>query len=53
MRNSSTLISSMPIAHAGLERDRVDRETACPRRLAKAVREFANVLIRIPNHATP
>jgi hypothetical protein len=24
-----------------------------PVRLAKAVREFANVLTRIPNHATP
>ena len=52
MMNSSTLISSMPMlmpASSGI---------ACsgyglPRRLANAIREFAKVLTRMPNHATP
>jgi len=29
------------------------RGNALPFRLAKAVREFASVLMRMPNHATP
>ena len=40
-------------AHARLERNRVARDTGMPRRLANAVREFANVFTRMPNHATP
>ena len=52
IRNSSTLMSSMPtlipalsgIAYTG---------NGLPPRLANAVREFAKVLIRIPNQATP
>jgi hypothetical protein len=39
-------------AHAGLQRDRVGRE-GLPAALAKAVRELANVLTRMPNQATP
>ncbi len=50
--SSSTLMSIMPtlmpalsgIAWIGI---------ASPRRLANAVREFAKVLTRMPNHATP
>ena len=52
MMNSSTLMSSMPMlipASSGI---------ACsgyglPLRLANAMREFANVFTRMPNHATP
>ena len=40
-------------AHAGLQRDGVASGRACPRRLAKAVRELAKVLMRMPNQATP
>ena len=42
-----------PDAHAGLQRNRVARDTACPVRLANAVRELANVFTRMPNAATP
>ena len=52
MMNNSTLMSSMPMlipASSGI---------ACsgyglPVRLANAIREFAKVFTRIPNHATP
>ena len=40
-------------AHAGAQRNLHRSGTACPRRLANAVREFAKVLMRMPNHATP
>ena len=52
IRNSSTLISSMPMlmpAFSGI----AYTGKGLPARLAKAVRELAKVLIRIPNHATP
>ncbi len=41
-----------PDAHPRLERDR-ESGSGLPERLANAVREFACVLIRIPNQATP
>src|SRR5437867_8894335 len=52
MMRSSTLMSSMPTlmpARRGTEVTGM----ASPGRLAKAVREFANVLMRMPNQATP
>ena len=52
MMNSSTLMSSMPMlipASSGIECSGY----GFPRRLANAIREFANVLTRMPNHATP
>ena len=52
MMRSSTLMSSMPTlmpARRGMEYT----GKASPRRLAKAVRELANVLMRMPNQATP
>ena len=52
MMNSSTLISSMPMlmpASSGIECSGY----GFARRLANAIREFANVLTRMPNQATP
>ena len=52
IRKSSTLIRSMPMLmpdSSGIDETGKGR----PWRLAKAVREFASVLIRIPNQATP
>src|SRR5712692_1400883 len=52
MMSSSTLMRSMPTlmpARRGMEYT----GKASPRRLAKAVRELANVLMRMPNQATP
>ena len=40
-------------AHAGLERNGVDRDTACLCSPANAVRELAKVFTRMPNQATP
>jgi len=52
MMNSATLTSSMPMLHARLDRDRVDR-----RGLAREAREggagVGEGVMRIPNHATP
>src|SRR5262249_44563289 len=52
IRNSSTEISSMPIDMPALSGISYTGY-ASPLRLAKAVRELANVLMRMPNHATP
>jgi hypothetical protein len=52
MNSSSTEISIMPTlmpARSGISYT----GNALPVRLAKAVREFAKVLIRMPNQATP
>ncbi len=52
MMNSSTLISIIPMlipARSGISMI----GNGMARRLAKAVREFANVLIRMPYQATP
>ena len=52
MISSSTEISSMPMlmpAFSGIS----EIAYGLPRNAANAVREFANVLTRIPNHATP
>ena len=40
-------------AHARLAAEFHSTGNGLPRRLAKAVRELANVLTRMPNHATP
>ena len=53
MNSSSTEISIMPTLMPGAERDVAAPASALPRRLAKAVRELARVLIRMPNQATP
>src|SRR2546425_1200262 len=50
IRNSSTLMSSMPTLIPALS-GIAYRGNGLPSRLANAVREFANVLLRIPNHA--
>ena len=50
--SSSTEISNMPMlmpAFSGIAK----HGYGLPRNPANAVREFANVLTRIPNHATP
>ena len=52
MRKSSTLISSIPMLMPALSGIAMSGN-GCPRRLAKAARELAKVLIRIPNQATP
>ena len=49
---SSTLISIMPMLMPD-RRGIWKMGKALPRRLANAVRELANVLTRMPNHATP
>ena len=52
MMSSSTEISNMPMlmpAFSGIAK----HGYGLPRNPANAVREFANVLTRIPNHATP
>ena len=49
---SSTLMSNMPMLIPAL-RGMTNNGKGLPPRLAKAVRELAKVLIRIPNQATP
>ena len=52
MNSSSTEISIMPTLMP--ERNGMSQTgNALPRRLAKAVRELASVLMRMPYHATP
>ncbi len=52
MMSSSTEISNMPMLIPAL-RGISEIAYGLPRRPANAVRELANVLTRIPNHATP
>ncbi len=52
MISNSTLISSMPTLMPA-RRGMAYTGKASPRRLAKAVRELAKVLMRMPNQATP
>ena len=52
MKRSSTEMSIIPTlmpARSGMSQT----GQALPLRLANAVREFASVLMRMPNHATP
>ncbi len=52
MKSNSTLMSIMPTlmpAWSGMSYN----GNGFPRRLAKAVRELASVLMRMPNQATP
>ena len=52
MMSSSTEISTMPMLMPAF-RGIAKHGYGLPRNPAKAVREFANVFTRIPNHATP
>jgi hypothetical protein len=52
MTNSSMLMSSIPTLIPAF-RGIANTGCALPARLANAVREFAYVFTRMPNHATP
>ena len=51
IRNNSTLINSIPMLMPACN-GMLYQGYGLPRRLANAVREFANVFTRMPNHAT-